>query len=177
MTPAAAAAELLFEAFARGDLTDRRVADLGSGTGRLALGASLMGAGSVEGWEIDGVAVRSARETADRWGLTVRFEHRPVAPPGPEVDTILMNPPFGAQHAHADQPFWETAFSGPVQAVYAFALSDSRSFIERWAVAHAARLDERRSIDWTFPATFRFHRKRAVRLSVDLWVLRRTPEP
>jgi putative methylase len=177
LTPPEAAAELLLEALARGDLVGRRVADLGSGTGRLALGAALLGADPVEAWEIDEGAVALARATASAWGLSVRWEHRPVGPPGPSADTIVMNPPFGAQKARADRPFWEAAFSGPASAVYAFALSDSRSFIERWAVDHAARLDERRSVDWTFPATFRHHRKRSVRLSVDLWVLRRTPLP
>ena len=107
----------------------------------------------------------------------MRWEARAVEPPGPLADTILMNPPFGAQRAKADRPFWEAALSGSASAIYAFALADSRSFIERQAVAHAARLDERRSVDWTFPATFRHHRKRSVRLSVDLWVLRRTVQP
>ncbi|HTT25685.1 MAG TPA: methyltransferase [Thermoplasmata archaeon] len=177
VTPPEAAATLLLEALARGDLLGRRVADLGSGTGRLALGAAVLGADPVVGWEADPVAVEVARATARRWGLPVRFEARAVVPPGPDADTVLMNPPFGAQKARADRPFWEAALGGSASAVYAFALSDSRSFIERRAVAHAARLDERRPIDWTFPATFRHHRERAVRLAVDLWVLHRTPPP
>ena len=176
-TPPGLAAELLLEAVARGDVVGRSVADLGSGTGRLALGAALLGARSVEGWEIDPDAVARAQRTAAEWGLDVRFEARPVAPPGPVAETILMNPPFGAQRARADRPFWEAALGGPASAVYAFALAESRSFIERRAVAHAARLDERRSVDWTLPALFRHHRKRSVQLAVDLWVLRRTSAP
>jgi putative methylase len=177
VTPPEAAAELLSEALARGDLEGRSVADLGCGTGRLALGAAVLGARRVEGWDVDPHPLDLARATARKWGVAVEFVAREVAPPPPKVDTIVMNPPFGAQTARADRPFWELALGGPSKAVYGFASADSRTFIERRAVAHAAHLDERRPIDWTMPHTFRHHRKRSVRLSVDLWVLRRPPTP
>ena len=176
-TPPEAAAEMLWAALGAGELEGRAVADLGCGTGVLALGAALLGARSVEGWDVDARALALGRDTAQEWGVEVRFVERSVEPPGPVAETILMNPPFGAQRAQADRPFWEAALGGTASAVYAFALADSRSFIERQAVAHSARLDERRPIDWTLPATFRHHRRRNVPLKVDLWVLRRGSPP
>ncbi len=173
-TPAEEAADLLLDALARDDLEGRHLADLGSGVGTLAIGAAWLGAASVVGWEVDASAVAIARQAAPGDG-PVTFEVRPVEPPGPAVDTVVMNPPFGAQRAHADRPFWEAALTGARRAVYAFALPDSRTFIERRAVAHAARIEDRRTIDWRLPATFRHHRRPAVRLSVDRWVLRRAP--
>lgn len=171
-TPPEAAADLLESATARGDLVGRSVADLGCGTGRLGLGAAWLGAARVVGWDIDPASIALARAAStDRPEVT--WEVRAVEPPGPEVDTVVMNPPFGAQRAHADRPFWETALARGPRAVYGFALADSRSFIEGRAVAHAARIEERRPIDWRLAAIFRHHRKPSVRLSVDLWVLRR----
>jgi putative methylase len=174
-TPAEAAAELLESALVRGDLEGKAVADLGSGTGRLAIGAGLLGASSVIGWESDEAAVAVAERAAAEVALTVRFEVREVRPPGPKVDTVVMNPPFGAQRARADRPFWEAALEGGAEAIYAFALADSRSFIERRVVGGLVQLEERRPIPWSLPATFAHHRRRTVPLAVDLWILRTGP--
>ena len=176
-TPPEAAAELLEAALARGDLEGRSVGDLGAGTGRLAIGAALLGAERVEAWEADPAALATGRAAAAELGVAIDWVLRPVEPPGPAVRTIVMNPPFGAQRARADRPFWEAALGGPAESVYAFALAESRTFIERRRVAHAARLEDRRPIDWTLPATLRHHRKRAVPIAVDLWVLSRRTSP
>lgn len=174
-TPSEAAAEMLEAALGRDDLVGRTVADLGSGTGRLALGAAWLGARSVVGWEADPAAVAVALAARGELEGTVRFETREVGPPGPTVDTVLMNPPFGAQKAGADRPFWEAARDGAKRAIYAFALADSRSFIERRVVGRLVQLEERRPIAWSLPATFAHHRRRTVPLAVDLWILRIGP--
>ncbi|HXQ93766.1 MAG TPA: METTL5 family protein [Thermoplasmata archaeon] len=167
-TPAERAADLLFEALARGDLEGRTVADLGSGTGRLAVGAALLGARHVDAFEVDERAVRVAR------GLGVERIEWHVADVGSvatDAETVLMNPPFGAQNRGADRPFWTVALARP-RAVYAFALADSRTFIEAVAVERAARVEAHRPVPWTLGPTFRHHRKRSVALPVDLWVIR-----
>jgi putative methylase len=168
-TPAERAADLLFEALARGDLADRRVADLGCGTGRLAIGAALLGAASVDAYDVDPGAVEVGRRAAEE--AEVFWQVGDVAGLALDVDTVVMNPPFGAQRRGADRPFWEAALGG-ARAVYAFALSDSRTFIERVAVARGARVEAYRPVPWTLGPTFRHHRKRAVTLPVDLWVIR-----
>jgi putative methylase len=170
-TPPEAAAELLFEALARGDLVGRSVADLGSGTGRLAVGAALLGAGRVEAFEIDAGAVALARTAASNAGVTIEWTTGDVKGASLDVDTVVMNPPFGAQNRGADRPFWEAALGRP-RAVYAFALADSRTFIARLTVARRARVEAQRPVPWTLGPTFRHHRKRSVALPVDLWVIR-----
>jgi putative methylase len=172
VTPPEAAAELLYEALARGDLQDRTVLDLGSGTGRLALGAALLGARSVVGVERDPAAVRIARVNAEQLGATCRWVECPVEEWDEPAETVVMNPPFGAQRKHADAPFWDRAFALAEGAIYAFSLAESRTFIARRAVARAARIETTRPIRWELPATFPHHRKPRVSLSVDLWVLR-----
>ena len=46
-----------------------RVLDVGTGSGVLATAAALLGASAVDGVDIEPVAVRSARENADRNGV------------------------------------------------------------------------------------------------------------
>ncbi|HUI38212.1 MAG TPA: methyltransferase [Thermoplasmata archaeon] len=172
ITPSEAAAELLFEALARGDLEGRPVHDLGSGTGRLAIGAAALGARPVTGWEIDPAAVGAARGAAQALGVEVRFEQSGVGAAPVGGGTIVMNPPFGAQRRGADRPFWRTALAGAGRPVYAFALAESRTFIESRAVERGARIEAVRPVPWELPRTFAHHRRRSVSLSVDLWVLR-----
>jgi len=172
VTPSDAAADLLYEALARGDLEGRTVLDLGSGTGRLAIGAALLGAREVVGVERDPQASRIAQENADRACVECIWVEGAVADYDRPAETVLMNPPFGAQRKHADAPFWNRAFALAARAIYAFSLAESRTFIARQALARAARIETTRPVRWELPATFPHHRKPRVSLSVDLWVLR-----
>ncbi|MBN2084475.1 MAG: 50S ribosomal protein L11 methyltransferase [Anaerolineales bacterium] len=51
--------------------------DLGCGSGILSIAGVLLGAGRVEGWDVDPEAVRVARENAALNGIASRFEARP----------------------------------------------------------------------------------------------------
>ena len=53
MTPATIAADMLFEAYSRGDIQGLKVVDLGCGTGMLSIGSALLGAGMVVGFDAD----------------------------------------------------------------------------------------------------------------------------
>jgi ribosomal protein L11 methyltransferase len=73
-----------------------RLLDVGTGSGVLAIGAALLGAGEVDGVDIEPVAVRSARENADRNGVgaVVRIEQGSVGVGEPfqgEYDLVVAN--------------------------------------------------------------------------------------
>lgn len=172
VTPPESAAELLYEAFQRGDVAGHSVVDLGTGTGRLAIGAALLGAQPVLGVDVSPSALDIARAAARSLGAVVEFREGEVEGAGLPEGTVVMNPPFGAQRRHADRPFWDAALRPGRRAVYAFALSESRTFIEGRAVERNARIESVRPVPWRLPATFAHHRRRAVELPVDLWVLR-----
>jgi len=175
-TPAEAAATLL-EAAERWDgLAGRSVLDLGCGTGRLAIGAAILGAAPVVGVDADPAAVEVAREAARAAGVEVSFEAGEVAPDRSPADLVVMNPPFGAQRRHADRPFWEAALGLARRSVYAFGLAASRTFIARRAVARGARVVEVVPVPWVLGRTFPHHRRRRVELAVDLWAIRTTGE-
>ncbi|MGL6298467.1 MAG: METTL5 family protein [Methanobacteriaceae archaeon] len=59
-TPASIAADLLWNAFALGDITSRSVLDLGCGTGILGFSALFLGASTVTGIDIDDSSVATA---------------------------------------------------------------------------------------------------------------------
>ena len=172
LTPAEAAATLLATAERLDGLTGRSVLDLGCGTGRLAIGAALLGAGTVRGIDVDAGAIDLGREAARTAGVSVSFDVAEVGEARPPAELVLMNPPFGAQKRHSDRPFWDAAYASATRGIYAFALRDSRSFIARGAVARAAQVLVVEPIPWALPRTFPHHARRRVDLNVDLWAIR-----
>jgi putative methylase len=167
------AAELLEAALAREDIVDRSALDLGCGTGTLAIGAALLGARRVVGVDIDPGAVAVARRNAEAAGVEVQFDIGEAGSATGKVDTVLMNPPFGAQRRHADRPFWDKALELATRGIYAFALADSRNFIEARALAAGVSIDLTRPVHWDLRRSFPHHKRAKVELPVDLWVLRR----
>jgi putative methylase len=172
VTPSEAAATLLLEAEQIDGVGGRSVLDLGCGTGRLAIGAALLGAAPVVGVDVDPGAVQLARRAAAREGLDATFETSDVRKVTRPADLVVMNPPFGAQRRHADRPFWERALTLAGRSVYAFALGDSRTFIARQTVAAGAHVLDVTPVPWVLPRTFAHHRRKGVALSVDLWAIR-----
>jgi putative methylase len=170
-TPPEAAAELLATAVRVGGLEGRAVVDLGCGTGRLAIGAALLGAAPVTGVERDPAAAEVARRAARAASVTVEVVTAPVETWDRGADVVVMNPPFGAQSRHADRPFWDRAFALAHASVFAFALADSRTFIARRAVARGAHILETRPVAWALERTFPHHTRRSVPISVDLWAI------
>ncbi|MDK2891733.1 MAG: putative methylase [Methanohalophilus sp.] len=76
-TPATLAAEILHFAYMQGDL-EGTVIDLGCGTGMLAIGAKLLGAKEVIGYDIDPRPLMIARRNAEKLGVEVEFVCSPI---------------------------------------------------------------------------------------------------
>jgi putative methylase len=171
VTPSEAAAELLETAHRHDGLEGQVVTDLGCGTGRLAIGAALLGAAEVVGVDSDASAVELARTAARGAGVSVEFVVADVTTWDRPSDLVVMNPPFGAQRRHADRPFWDAALPLARRSVYAFALAGSRTFIARRAVARGARIVETHPVAWTLARTFPHHTRARVALPVDLWAI------
>jgi putative methylase len=176
-TPAEAAADLLLAAVRWDGLAGRSVVDLGCGTGRLAIGAAMLGAAPVVGVELDGRLLEAARRAGAVAGVEVEWVVSDVGDFDRPADVVVMNPPFGAQRRHADRPFWDRAFDLARRTVHAYALTDSRTFIAKRAVARGAQVLETQPVAWEFPRTFPHHTRRKVTLAVDRWALRTETVP
>ena len=170
-TPAPLAARLLHHALMRGDIKEKTVCDLGSGTGVLAIGASMLGAAMVAGVEIDSEAVRVAEANAALLGADVEFltsdVNDPVLPDRlGRFDTVIMNPPFGAQKAHADRPFIDLALSiGMV--TYGIFNAGSRRFVRTYTQSRA-EIDEVVGGKLSIRRTFSFHTKDIQEIEVEI---------
>ena len=171
-TPPEAAAELLLAALADGNLESRSVVDLGSGTGRLAIGAALLGARPVVGVEIDPALAEVARRSASRLGVDATFRPLDVADWTGREEVVVMNPPFGAQRRHADRPFWTAALAVADRMVYSFALAAGRPFVIARLAEAGARVEWTRAVPWALPRVFPHHTRARVPLDVDLWAVR-----
>jgi putative methylase len=176
-TPAPLAARLLFHAFMKQDIEGRRVCDLGSGTGVLAIGAALLGAEHVTGVEIDEQAVRVAEANAELLDADVTFVASDVRDPGffektSPCDTIVMNPPFGAQKTHADRPFIDAALAlAPV--TYSIFNAGSTPFVKAYAEGRA-EISEKIGGAFQIKRTFAFHTKDVQEIEVEILRLIRT---
>lgn len=169
-TPADIAADVLFEAFALGDIGGRSVYDLGCGTGVLAIGAALLGAMPVMGFDLDETAVGVAREHAQRLGASqCEFFAEPVDEVPPGADTVVSNPPFGAQQRHADRPFIEAA-NRCGRIAYTFHLATTRDWVENRVQELGGEVTHAWGLEFPIKAQFWFHDKPVS--SVDVVVLR-----
>lgn len=170
--PAPVAAEVLHIAFMRGELGGT-VYDLGCGPGILAIGAKLLGARRAVGVERDPGALDAARENGLRLGVEVEWVEGDVAaldPAAHRADTVVMNPPFGAQRAGADRPFLRKALElAPV--VYVLSNRWSGEFVKRFI--SPARLTDTMVLEHAMKRTFPFHRRDVARREVELHRLER----
>lgn len=167
VTPATVAARMLFSAFMNGDIEGRRVCDLGCGAGVLSCGAALLGAGHVTGIDIDENAVLTAGRNAGLFGVDVEFIVGDISVTElPKCDTVVMNPPFGAQKKYADRPFIDAALSC-AEVVYGIFNAGSLAFVEAYT-------KDRAHVEWVvtceFPVkhTFSHHTKECVDINVEI---------
>ena len=166
-TPAVIAAELLFFAFSHGDIADRVVYDLGCGNGILGIGAKLLGARAVIGIDKDEKALETARKNSMTFGVAVNFKHCEIMEVKAEGDTVVMNPPFGAQrkNRHADRAFLEKALEiAPV--IYSIHNAGSEAFIRRLLPATTI---ERFPVAFPLKRRFAFHQKDRKVIPVDIY--------
>jgi putative methylase len=176
-TPAPLAARLLYHALMKGDIEGKTVLDLGCGTGILAIGAALLGAREVTGVDIDKAALTVARRNAVLLDAEVEF----LAVDVREVecrerigtaDTVVMNPPFGAQKAHADRPFIDCALVlAPV--TYGIFNAGSIPFVEVYT-AQRAEITEKIGGVFLIRRSFAFHTKDVQEIGVEILRLKRT---
>jgi putative methylase len=178
-TPAPLAARLLYHAALKGDIGDRRIGDLGCGTGILSIGAALLGAREVVAVDADEAALATARDNATRAGVEITFLSGRIGDPavlssiGP-CDAVVMNPPFGAQNVHADRPFIDAALE-IAPRIYGIFNAGSRQFVESY-IAGRGCVEEVISGLLPIRRTFSFHTRDVREIAVEIMVLSRKTE-
>lgn len=172
-TPAAIAADILYIAHGFGDIEGKKVIDLGCGTGIFALGAAILGAEKVTGLDIDAISVKIAKKKADELGLNnVSFLSRDVKNFDGNFDTVLQNPPFGAQKKGADIPFLMKAIEiAPVTfTIHNTVTSD---FVRKKVIDSGNVITFEKNYKFEIKYMFRFHRKERVKIEVTMFRIER----
>ena len=180
-TPARTAATMLhIAAYTFSDVFNHTVLDLGCGTGRLAIGASLLGAKHVIAIDIDPTALKTAINasctvTTKRnidWILS-NVDTLSLANP---IHTIIQNPPFGVQNRHSDQAFLKAAMThGEVIYTLHAAGESTIRYLKRITAKHGFELDTIIPLEMEIPKQFHFHRKAIHRFGVQMYrIIRRS---
>ncbi len=166
-TPAAIGADIVWEAFNAGDILGKNVIDLGCGNGVFAIGAKLMGAAETVGIDVDPGAIEVAAGNARSLSLDIDFKVSDVREISGRFDTVLQNPPFGAQTKHADRAFIEKAIELAPRA-YSLHNAGTEGFIEDLARSLGSACVPVKSYKLEIPYAFEFHRKSVETIPVVL---------
>lgn len=169
MTPATIAADVLFTAYTWGDIYEKTVVDLGCGTGIFAIGAYLMGAQQVHGYDVDPAVISLAKEYAAKNNYPIEFYTQDITQIKTSCDTVLMNPPFGAQKANlkADRKFIEKGFE-IASVLYSFHLKKTVPFFEKMITALKGEITLQKDYEFPIKWIFDFHYKQVVSYKVSL---------
>lgn len=184
---------LYFAAYTNGDIIGKTVLDLGCGTGRLALGASFLGAKTVVGIDVDETAIAVASEITKIQKLNADWIIGDISAVAGEFDTVLQNPPFGVQKRRADREFLEKALEigCSIYSLHNHPLTDEHlihrlrktnnrflqveasSFMKRFVGANGGVIVAVYALLMTIPRMFNFHTKLRHKIVVDLYVIRK----
>lgn len=159
-TPAPIAADMLFIAYGFDDIAHKTIVDLGCGTGMFAVGAMLLQAEKSIGIDVDETTISQAKQFALDHKLSIDYEVMDITMVSCSADTVIMNPPFGAQKAnkHADRLFIKKALEiAPV--VYSLHLSHTVPFVKKLVTALDAEISFEKTYQFSIKSMFSFHKK------------------
>jgi len=189
---------LYIAAYINNGIIGKTVLDLGCGTGRLALGASYLGAENVVGIDVDKLAIRTAFENSVKVGLTgnVQWINGDIQAIVGGFDTVIQNPPFGVQTREADRAFIVRALelANSVYSLHNHKDTDNQlikqlktnsngflqvspsPFLERFVAQNNGAVKAVYAMLMTIPKMFDFHTKIKHDFVVDLYVIERTSQ-
>ena len=153
-TPVNIALEIIKQANSRGHLSGS-VADFGCGTGRLAIGAAILGA-NVRGYEIDDDALNLAIQYSKKNNLDIKWISMAVENIDESYDTILMNPPFGSQRPGADAIFLKKALELSSN-IWTIHMAETKKFIQKLVETNTGEIVSAYEFDFLLNRTMPFH--------------------
>ncbi|UCF11926.1 MAG: methyltransferase [Thermoplasmatales archaeon] len=169
MTPASIVADIICIAHQFGDIENKTVVDLGCGTGIFSVGAMIAGAKKVTGIDADKDVITIAKKYAKENNLEIEFKVDDVKNVQTKCNTIIMNPPFGAQKSNqkADRKFIEKGFEIS-KILYSIHLKKTIPFLEKMISSLGGIITYRKDYDFPIRWTFKFHDKKVVYYNVTL---------
>jgi len=194
ISPSIASNILYIAAYANNDVIGKTVLDLGCGTGRLAIGASYLGAETVVGIDIDNLAIKTAVENTLNTDQVekVQWILGDINSIVGKFDTVLQNPPFGVQTREADRAFLAKALEvgSSVYSLHNHPVTDRQLikqlkasngflevspsvFLEKFVSQNNGIVKCVYAMLMTIPKMFDFHTKLKHDFVVDLYVIKK----
>uniref|UniRef100_A0A7S4FA90 Methyltransferase-like protein 5 n=1 Tax=Chrysotila carterae TaxID=13221 RepID=A0A7S4FA90_CHRCT len=185
-TPPDLAAHLLMVAAQDEHIEGMHVADLGCGGGVLGIGAALLGAVQVVGYDVDAEALEVASENREEFEVPLDLVHCDVTKLAGSramqnrFDCVVMNPPFGTQPDSngIDVAFLHAALSlcSENGAVYSLHKSSTRPFLSKTLKSWGALPEVVAELKFEIPKMYRHHTKQSVDVAVDFWKISKGSE-
>lgn len=166
-TPATIAADLLWNAYSLGDIADRKVMDLGCGTGIFAIASKLLGAASAIGVDID----KDSTDLASSYCGDVDFICSDICDLENDfdVDTIFQNPPFGSQKnakKGADLKFISKAVELSPKVLYSFHMASTEEFLISYFEKNDLEITHIFRYNFPIPKIYEFHTRESANVEV-----------
>ena len=155
-TPVDIVAEMIKLANTQGDLSGN-VVDLGCGTGRLAIGAALLGA-EVTGYEIDDDALELAKSYSKKNDLEIEWINLAIENINKKYDTVLMNPPFGSQRPGADRAFLKKSLEIGTK-IWTIHMAETKDFVKEFVEKNNGEILSAYEFDFPIKNSMPFHTK------------------
>lgn len=179
--PSYLAAEILNLAFLSNDIKNKVVYDLGCGSGRLAIGASLLEAKKVIGVDKDKNAIKIAKsnlkiaEKIVNKKLKVKFFVKDVRKIKNKCDTVIQNPPFGIKSFESDLLFLKKSLeiAKKIYSLHKNGRKKVRKFLTNFIEKEGGKIEKIIKFNFFLPAIFKFHKKPKIRFDVDLYVIKK----
>lgn len=166
-TPATIAADLLWNAYSLGDIADKKVMDLGCGTGIFAIASKLLGAASAIGVDID----KDSIDLASSYCRDVDFICSDICDLENDfdVDTIFQNPPFGSQKnakKGADLKFISKAIELSPKVLYSFHMASTEEFLISYFEKNDLEITHIFRYNFPIPKIYEFHTRESANVEV-----------
>lgn len=166
-TPATIAADLLWNAYSLGDIADKKVMDLGCGTGIFAIASKLLGAASAIGVDID----KDSIDLASSYCGDVDFICSDICDLENDfdVDTIFQNPPFGSQKnakKGADLKFISKAIELSPKVLYSFHMASTEEFLISYFEKNDLEITHIFRYNFSIPKIYEFHTRESANVEV-----------
>jgi putative methylase len=167
-TPGNIAAEVLWQAYMLGDIEDKKVLDLGCGTGVLGIGALILGAKETVFIDIDDKALEVTQNNIEKLNLeNSSYIHDDINNIHVKGDTIIMNPPFGTKQKHADKTFLEKAIQiGKV--IYSFHKTNTLDFVKAFCRDNKREITHKWDFKYPLKQSYDFHEKKIKDIEVSV---------
>ncbi len=167
------AADILWNAYMKGDIERKVIADLGCGTGILGIGCLLLGAKKSYFVDKDEMCLATAAENLQELQLkNCELINSDISKLSLKADVVVQNPPFGTKRKHADRAFLIKAFD-TAGVIYSIHKATSVSFIEELSRDNGFRVTNILRYSMPLKRSHAFHRRRIHRIEVACFRLER----